>query len=71
MCELKFDQELSAKVFAVGHKVVFQGKTATITGIRVWHETHETRQGVEPVFDLRYDGGFYTNARLDDIEVLR
>lgn len=73
MCEIKLDQGDSRRVLAVGHKVLYEGHEATITGIRVWHDL-DTMVGpphrLVPVCDLQGEfGGHWVNIRIDELEM--
>ncbi|MBA7623090.1 hypothetical protein ES703_30482 [subsurface metagenome] len=70
MCELEMEQDASRKVLAVGHKVLFEGKEATITSIRVWHDLDTLLgppQHAIPVFDLQGEGWHIMNVKIDEI----
>lgn len=78
MCKLKLDQEASRDVLAVGHKVWYDGKIVTITGIRVLHTLDtEKYPGLpsslrmfKPVCDLANpNGGSWINVPFDELSL--
>lgn len=72
MCKQTLPQEESSRVFAVGHKVLYQGQEAEILSIRVFHDKGTAlpppyRYMV--TFDLKMAHGTVTNARFEDLEI--
>ena len=77
----RLPQEDSAKVLAVGHKVMLRetpsawpSPVGTITAIRVWHDMDTLLGGPYrgvPVFDIQGDGWSVMNVKLDELMLYR